>query len=231
MLISRPVIKTAAELRPYYALFLTSTSKNAMLNSVDESAVGYGWKWLSLHSAYSTTGTNELSGGSYQRSAVTWATASGGAIAINGTPPAWSVPASTAAWVGLWDDQFAGSFGGMAPVGGGTIRPCSAETAGDISSDDIFALAHGYTVNTRVVFWGAIPGGISVGTVIYYVVTAGLTTDSFRVSTQADGVGSTVNLTGTQPFNFFVQSCTPEVFAAPDVASLTSFQIDLSVLA
>jgi hypothetical protein len=219
-----------AALRPYFALFLTNTAKNLMLDQIDES-LATGAKFGSLHTAYSTTGTNELTGGSpaYARKGTTWAAASGGSKALAATLPTWDVPAgTTVAWFGMWDAVTAGNFLGMMPVGAGTLLPASTETSTDITNNDIFAKAHGYVADTRVVFWGTLPTGLSVGT-IYYVIATGLATDSFRVSTTSGGAA--VDLTGTQPFNFFAQKCVPETFAGQGTYSLSSASVDLGAVA
>jgi hypothetical protein len=217
-------------LRPYDALFLSNTAKNLMLGALSVASATNA-DFGSLHTAYSTTGTNEVTGGSpaYARAALTWAAASGGSVALAATLPTWNVPASTTvAWWGLWDAVTTGTFLGMLPLGASTLRPASTETSTDITNNDIFSKAHGYVADTRVVFWGTLPTGLTVGT-IYYVLAASLATDSFRVSTTS--AGSAVDLTGTSPFNFFAQSCVPETFAAQGTYSLTSGSIDLSAVA
>ena len=67
-----------------------------------------------------------------------------------------------------------------------------------IASPGVFSLtAHGFSVNTKLYFatTGALPTGLTAGTA-YYVITAGLTADAFRVSTSIGGTA--VNTSGTQ---------------------------------
>jgi hypothetical protein len=67
-----------------------------------------------------------------------------------------------------------------------------------IASPAVFSLtAHGLVENDTVVFTttGALPTGLTVGTT-YYVIAAGLTADTFEVSTSQGG--SAVNTSGTQ---------------------------------
>lgn len=230
--VHRPAVERdlARRLRPYEAVFMTNTLKNLMLEALDES-LGTGADFGSLHTAYSTTGTNEVTGGSpaYARKGITWAAASGGSKALAATLPTWDVPAgTTVAWWGGWDTVTAGTFLFMMPVGAGTLQPASSETSTDLTNNDIFAKAHGFVADTRVVFWGTLPTGLSVGT-IYFVLSTGLATDSFRVSTTSGG--SAVDLTGTQPFNFFTQKCVPETFAGQGTYALTSASIDLAAVA
>ena len=88
---------------------LNTATVNALLDSIVLDR-------LSLHSAYSASGANELVGGSYARVAATFGAASGGARTLQ-APVTFSVPAaSTVAYVGAWTN--AGSvFRGMFPVG------------------------------------------------------------------------------------------------------------------
>lgn len=211
-------------------VFISNTAKNLMLEALDES-LATGADFGSLHTAYSTTGASEVTGGApaYARKGITWSAAASGSKALAATFPLWDVPAgTTVAWWGGWDAVTAGTFLFMMPVGAGTLRPCSAETSTDITNNDVFTKAHGYVADTRVVFWGTLPTGLAIGT-IYYVLATGLTTDSFRVATTSGG--SAIDLTGTQPFNFFVQSCVPEVFAGQGQYTLSSASIDLAAVA
>jgi hypothetical protein len=211
-------------------VFLSNTSKNAMLDAVDEGAAGFGWKFGSLHTAYSTTGTNEVTGGSpaYARKALTWGAAASGAKALTATFPVFDIPASTTiAWFGLFDASTAGNFGGMAPLGGGPLLNAMVEVAADITNNDIFSKAHGLVADNRVVFWGTLPTGLTVGT-IYWVISTGITTDSFRVSTTQ--AGSAVDITGTQPFGFFAQKCVPETFGAQGTYTVNSGTVDLAAV-
>lgn len=86
----------------------------------------------SLHSANpGTTGTNELTGGSYGRQSVTWGAASNSTIGTNAAMD-FSVPGgSTVAWVGLW------ASGGTTFLGG--IQ---------LASSEVFASNGTYTVTS-----------------------------------------------------------------------------------
>jgi hypothetical protein len=219
--------------RDFRNMFATNTLKNLMLDALQE-ALSTGADFGSLHTAYSTTGTNELTGGSpaYARAALVWAPAASGAIALTTTLPTWNVPAGTTVrWWGGWDAVTSGTFLFMMPVGAGTLRPCSSEVAADITTNDlIVSKAHGYTAGTLVTFWGTLPTGLTVGT-FYKVITANLTADAFSLTTEAGAIGdSPLNLTGTAPFNFFVQSVVPETFTGQGAYSLTSASVDLAAV-
>lgn len=225
-IVHRSLAPSASELRPYYNLLVAATSKDSMLDNLG-SISGFG----GLHTAYSTTGTNELTGGApaYARVALTWAASSGGSKALAAVLPTWNIPASTTfGWWSGWSLSSAGVFRFMAPIGAGTLRQASVETAADMTAGDIFSKTHGYAANARVVCWGTLPTGLAVGT-IYWVIATGLTADSFRVSTTQ--AGAAVALTGAQPFNFFVQLCVPQTSVSQDTYALSSASIDLSVVA
>lgn len=220
----------ARRLRPYDNIFLTNTAKNLMLDAMDES-IATGMKFGSLHTAYSTTGTNEVTGGSpaYARKALTWSAASGGSKALAATLPTWDVPAgTTVSWIGAWDAVTVGNFLGMMPAGASLPQPCAVEVSADLTSNLIFAKAHGFAAGKAVVFWGAEPTGLTTGT-IYFVIAAGLTADAFSVATTAGG--SAVDITGTAPYSFFVQGCIPEVFAGQGTYAMASGSWDLAAIA
>ena len=92
---------------------LNDTSKDIMLN-----ALGADIAFCSLHTADpGTTGTSEVSGGTYARVAVTWASAATHVMAANGTLPTFNVPASTTIeYLGFWSLASGGTFYGSAAL-------------------------------------------------------------------------------------------------------------------
>jgi hypothetical protein len=70
-----------------------------------------GWGYVSLHTADpTTTGGNEVTGGSYARVAVTWNAASGGSVTNSGALSI-NLPASTtAAYFGVWSASTSGTY-------------------------------------------------------------------------------------------------------------------------
>jgi hypothetical protein len=203
----------------------TDAAAQQMLNAMDETpaAPAAGYAFASLHSAYSTTGTNELNGGApaYARKGVTGAAASGRSKVF--TPSgAFDVPAgSTVAWVGRWSLVTAGTFWGMAPAGAGAKRQFNVSDAADVTANTIDSPAHGLAADNRVVFWAAegaaLPAGLAEGT-IYWVIATGLTTDVFSVSTTQGGAA--VDITGNGDGTF--QTCVPEVFAGQGTYTVTT---------
>jgi hypothetical protein len=88
---------------------LSTTDIDALL-----STWASGASYASVHSAYSTSGASELSGGSYARVAVTWGSPASGTVSLSGTPYTINTPASsTAAYVGYWSALTGGTFQGM----------------------------------------------------------------------------------------------------------------------
>jgi len=207
---------------------LSDAAANLMLDALDESQTS-GAKYWSLHTAYSTSGANEVSGGSYTRQAATWAAASSRSKASTGSPAAsFSVPASTTvAWVGRWTASTSGTFLGMAPAGGGNRRQVTANASG-VTANTLDSPAHGLTAGTAVVFWAstgaALPTGLVEGT-IYYVIATGLTTDVFSVS--ATSGGSAVDITAVGDGE--VQTIVPETFTGAGTYNLTSDTLSVSV--
>lgn len=95
---------------------LLNAAKNALL---DGSAIDEIIVYLSLHDDDpSTTGANEVSGGSpaYARKAATWDSATSGAVALS-SAVTFDVPASTTVkYVGYWSASTEGTFYGAKAV-------------------------------------------------------------------------------------------------------------------
>jgi len=209
---------------------MSNTAKNLMLEALDE-ALSTGADFGSLHTAYSTTGASEVTGGSpaYARKALTWSAAASGAKSLAATFPVWDVPAgTTVAWWGGWDAVTVGTFLFMMPVGASLPTPISASAAG-VTANTLDSEAHGLTTNDRVVFWpgggSGLPAGLTVGT-IYHVIATGLTVDVFSVSTTSGGAALDI----TDEGGGWVQKCVPEVFSGQGTYTLSSASIDLAAV-
>jgi hypothetical protein len=217
-------------LRPFDAMFYSNTAKNGMLQWIADHCTH-----VALHTAYSESGANELAS-PYARSVITWGTPASGLLDYTGTPPAWTVPASTGLvpWVSGWNSATIG--GGtiyfMVPLGGESIQPCSVETNTDGSANDIFCKGHNLPTGKPVVFWPssgfALPSGITKGNV-YYVITSGLATNSLRVSTALNGTAVDIADTGA-PWNFCLQAFNPESYSAQGTLSAGAIRLDLAAL-
>lgn len=195
-----------------------------MLDALDESATG-GADFVSLHTAYSTSGANEVTGGSpaYARKAATWSAASSGSKALTTTLPTFDVPASTTVrWIGLWDESTSGNFLGMVPNGGGALHMFATN---DDTNDTLYTEAHGFSDGDTVVVWGSnLPPGLSVGTV-YFVINSA--TDSLKLSTSSGG--SAVDL--TDEGEGFLQKIVVETFGAQGTLAVSSFSVNLGAVA
>lgn len=195
-----------------------------MLNVLDESGgAGVGATHLSLHTAYSATGTNEVTGGSpaYTREAATWAAASGRSKATSASA-VFDVPASTTVrWVGVWDAVTAGNFLGMTPNGGGTPE---AFVVPDATNDTLEAPSHGFSNAQMVVVWTvpgvALPTGLAEGTV-YHVRDA--TTDDLKLAATAGGAAIDITAVGAG----MLQRIVEETFGAQGTHTVTSVTMTL----
>jgi len=87
---------------------LSNAGKDALLNGLAGAA-----SHVSLHTADpSTNGANEVSGGSYTRETLPWATASGGSLTTNDAV-VFDVPAGTTiSHIGYWSAATSGTFYG-----------------------------------------------------------------------------------------------------------------------
>lgn len=186
--------------------------------------------WASLHYAYSSTGANELSGGSpaYGRVSLTWAAASTGAgtKALSTTPGAFNVPGfntvvagqnTPVAFIGLWSAQTNGTFAGMGPNGGFSPYAFTATSA----SPCVFtAPGTSYTAGQSVVLLpaagsGAIPTGFTAGTIYYVSAPSGAT-----FSLAATNGGTAINSSSTG--SGLVQAIAVESYAVQGTFQLNS---------
>lgn len=193
---------------------LVTNGYNALLSG----GLGNAITHFSLHSGDpSTTGANELTGGSpaYARKAASWAAASGG-TRVSNTTVTFDVPTGTTVYhIGFWDALTVGNFYGYFPLGG--FSPQAATI--DAATDTFTSFAHGYS-NTNVVFVydvqaAGLQTGFTEGTPYFVIASA---TDTFQLSTTSGGSASTV----TTSFECIVQRCLPETFGAQGTLTITS---------
>jgi len=200
---------------------LTDAVKNTMLDALG----GLATTHMSLHSAFSITGANELTGGSpaYARQPCAFSAASGGSLSIAGAET-FDVPAAAVvAFVGLWSAVTAGTFRGMWPLQStaDSPKPFTAVSGTDIITVD----AHGFANADQVVFWdlgagSVIPTGLTEG-VIYHV--RDVSGDTFKVAAAAGGAA--IDLTGDG--GGLVQRILPEVFAGQGTYQVADLDIPL----
>lgn len=169
---------------------LVAYSQDYMLN---QWGTNHG-TYASLHTAYSASGANELSGGSYARIAVTWSSASSGTLNMSGTPYTFNVPSSTTvAFVGYWDASSSGNFSGMTPLGGASAYAFTAPS----STSTFLAPGSSYSANQTVVVFAnggaTLPGGLTAGTIYYVISPSG---DTFQLSTTSGGSAVSISADG-----------------------------------
>jgi hypothetical protein len=197
----------------------STTGLDQMLDALNGGSPTSIIAYASLHSAYSATGTSELSGGSpaYARQAVTWSSAAAGSKASASIASVFNIPAaSTVAFVGLWSAVSSGTFAGMGPAGAGTqyAGTCTNASPGVWTAPGS-AYGNGQAV---VLFNGAgatIPAAFTVGTIYYIVSAAGA---AFSLS--ATSGGSAINTAGTGAG--LVQAITPELYAGQGTYAVSS---------
>ena len=193
---------------------VSTAASNTLLTSFTTNQA----KYVSLHTAYSATGANEVTGGSpaYARQSLTWGSASGEAISISGSYNL-NVPASTTVeFIGFWDAASSGNFAGMAPAGNAVAYAFAAPS----STSTLLAPGSGYASNQQVVVFNtggsALPSGLSAGT-IYFVKSP--SSDSFQLSATT-GPGTAITLSGDG--SGIVQAITPETFGSQGTFTVSS---------
>jgi hypothetical protein len=197
----------------------STTAQDQMLDSLNGGSPSSIIAYASLHSAYSSSGSNELTGGSpsYARQAVTWSSAGSGSKVSASVAGNFNVPAgSTVAFVGLWSASSSGTFAGMGPNGGATqyaytgtnASPCVFTAPGS-------SYSNGNTVVLLPAAGATIPTGFTAGTVYYVVSASGVT---FELSATSGGSAINSSAAGAG----LVQAITAEVFNGQGLFTLSS---------
>ena len=203
-----------------------STSANdQMLDALNGGTVTSVIAYASLHSGYSSTGTNELTGGSpaYARESVTWNSASSSSKTTASVGGTFNVPSSgTVAFVGLWAGTGASTFAGMGPNGGATQYGYTSTSA----SPAVFtAPGSTYGANATVVLFDSAGATISsdftVGQIYYVISPSG---DTFNLALTASG--SAIN--STHVGAGIVQGITVETYGAQGTFTLSSDTLSLT---
>ena len=156
--------------------------------------------YVALHTAApGETGTSEATGGSYARQQADFAAAAAGTLQNNANIDFASMPAVTGNGIVGWSAWDAVSAGNCLWTGWLSLTSGLAEVrSGDFATDLVQSVAHGLVADNRVVFEAVegltLPNPLDQ-TTIYWVISTGLTTDTFRVSTTQGGAA--VNLVTT----------------------------------
>lgn len=195
---------------------LTTACKNLMLDA-------FGVTHLSLHSAYSATGANEIAGGSpaYARKAATFSAAAAESKVLT-SAVTFDVPAGiTCKYVGKWTALTGGVFLGMSALAG-----TEYEFYCDLVNNKILLDGHTFVNGDRVVFLGGPgtpPGGLSEATE-YYVV--GSATGEFQVAATAGGAA--IDLTAQASGKCVVSKIVPETFGSQGSLQINAFSVSLT---
>ena len=179
---------------------------------------------VSLHSAWSTSGANEVTGGSYARQAITWNSAASANL-DSSNAPSFSVPSGqTVAWIGFWNTAPSpDTFMGMLPNRqSGDVGPIIRFIV-DTAADTIESPTHGLANDDRVVFvGGTAPGGLTEGT-HYWVVN--VTTDNFQVGA-TQGASPPITLTSQGDLDVAFSQIRVEAFASDGTFNLTDADLN-----
>lgn len=197
---------------------LAITAKNTMLSALSVAT-------LSLHSAYSGSGANELSGGvpAYARLPATSGSPANGTMSIT-VASSFDVPdAATVGWLGLWNAS--GTFLGMAPNGGSVPVPFAMSAAG---LNTLASANHHFAIGDTLVVWAGsatgLPGTLLEGTV-YYVVAAD--THTLQLSATLGGIAFVYTSAGVG----YLQGITLVSVVGQSTFTVSALSIDLTVAA
>lgn len=148
-----------------------------------------------------TGASGEVAGGSYARQQSDFAVAASGTLQNNANIDFASMPAVSGNGVVGWGAFDAVTAGNCLWTGFLSLTSGLAEVrSGDLATDDVQSVAHGLVLDNRVIFEVieglTIPAGLTAGT-IYWIITTGLTTDAFRVSTTQGGGAANITAAGS----------------------------------
>lgn len=208
----------------------SATGLQQMLDGLNFSFSTYTGQifYASLHTAYSATGANEVSGGSYARiqlgtSGADWSTATSAipsVKALGTAPSAFAVPAATTVeYIGFWSALTSGNFAGMGPNGGATQFGFTSTSA---SPSVYTAPGSSYSAGqTVVLFNGAgatISSDFTIGTVYFIAASPAPSGATFSLATTLGG--SAIN--STHAGAGIVQAITTETFGSAGTFTLTT---------
>ena len=175
---------------------------------------------MSLHTAYSATGTSEVTGGSYAKQTITWSAASGRSKASSGNIDFPVAAGVTVAWIGVWNSALT-TFRGMWPNGGS-----DSSYQLDITNNRVMFEGHGLVNDDRVIFTGStVPAGLTAGTHYYVTGVTAADPDYFTVS--ATQGGAAIDITGQPSADSRFSKIVLETYAGAGTHRVSSFTISL----
>lgn len=193
-------------------MYLTDAQLNAGLDLIIPA--GSNNARLSLHSAFSATGGNQIG----STTAATFSAASGGVKSLSAAVNIAVPSAATVRWIGVWDSAGT-TFKGMVPNGG---SPRTFQV--DLTNDRILCEGHGYSNGDTITFYaGTPPGGLTEGTVYYVVGVSAGDPDSFQVA--ATQGGSAINLTGQHAIDCLLSRLVEETYSGAGTHTVNTLTI------
>jgi len=208
---------------------LTDFGENTVLDDMFNAGSGFaiaGNPFVALHTADpgDTGASNEVAGGSYARQQADFTAASSGALENVANIDFTSMPSTTVVAWSIWDNVSAGNClqtGWFSTVSGlGIVR------SADLAGNDVQSVAHGLANDDRVEFEVieglTIPAGLTAG-VLYFVLSAGLTTDAFNVSTTSGGGEVDITAAGSSIW----RKVTPKVVNSGDTFRISAGALDI----
>jgi hypothetical protein len=194
---------------------LTDATVNTMLDAIT-------YDLCSLHTAYSATGANEVTGGApaYARKAITLGAAASRVKAAT-SAPVFDVPATTVRFIGLWTTAGA-VFRGMF-ANGGSEKGFQV----GVTPNTILCMSHGLVNDNKVVFYGGTPPtGLTEGTVYFVVNVVAGDPDTFQVAlTQG---GAAIDITGQPSAQCKFSKIVEEVFAAQGTFTVSALSFGVT---
>lgn len=194
---------------------LADATVNGMLDN--KFPAGAGNVYLSIHSAYSTSGASLIG----SKTSANMSAASARAKALS-TSVAITVPgAATVAFIGAWDSTQA-VFLGMWPNG----SPGEFSFQVDVTNDKIVCENHGLANgDTFVLTGGTAPTGLTEGTVYFAVgVTAG---DPDTLQAAATSGGAAINITGQAAAGCQLSKVLLDVYTGAGTHTVSALSITL----
>jgi hypothetical protein len=207
---------------------LTDAGENAVLDEIYNASSGtfpVADPFVSLHTADpADTGANEVVGGSYIRQQAVFGAAASGTLSNTNNIDFVSMPAVTVVAWGVNDASTAGTFfqtGWLSTVSG-----LALVRSADLAGNDIQSVVHGLATDDRVVFEVieglTIPAGLTAGT-LYFVKSAGLTTDTFEVATTSGGAAVDITAAGSAIW----RKVTPKVVNSGDTFRIPAASLNV----
>ena len=192
----------------------TDTRANAILDTELAAA-----DKMSLHNAYSVTGSNEVVGGGYARQTITWGAAAARSKASSGNIDFSVSAGSTISWIGIWNS--AGTvFRGMWPNGGADY----AFQLDVVTNNRIYAEGMGLVIDDRVTFTGAtVPVGLTAGTHYWVIGATAADPDYFQVAASSNGAA--IDITGLPSADARVSKVIIENYASNGTHRVSSFAV------